>query len=1521
MHYRTTHIAITAALFSLFVFFLASPRAAAYDANTTHPGLTREIARIYNLKYDPDLSPEDIAALIDGATREDISPRWINHFYDPSTGEGWNGSKMGAIGSKTAQFLSRIFVGSEDPLSSLDWTRNRLIQQRYSRYEGDRTLGRAFDEYLAGNKTEAYRTLGHILHLVEDASVPAHVRQDTHLGAFGDGKDLYEEWTAKNKGAASSVVGAENTEIQCDDIDTCFRSLAKYTQENFLSLDTFDTYPFPLVDLMQKIETGEDDALYALIAKPLDGQGRTDRMLGFVNMGPVETKVKFSDAVQAEYWSHLSKMAVATGARIVKVFHDETQREKERREYPAHLVRYDLSGMTSPMISPIGELQKARDLTSSLLGSAGGFFNRIFGEGEKPAFTVDLNKKANDEAKADKGTKKESGKKQSEKTELEGITATRVIDGDTIVLSSGAIVRYIGIDAPETALQGKKAECFSEEAKKRNETLVLHKPVRLERGPEEADAYGRLLRYVWVGDTLVNQRLVEEGAARAFDFGHPHFYTATFAEKSLKAKSAKLGIFGPVCSEQKKTKEVEKQAEEGDREETLQPTAAPEKLLVSEVRAHGDEFVEIYNPSLRAVSLDGYYLAYYSPSRNQWNDPWRNKAFPENAVLDPKGYYLIAFGDGSPSAQWKPYQSSQLGNGAGTVAVWYGDPANSVSRRIDAVGWGNVLLSEGAPVYAAEEGESVIRFPEDADTDFNASDFRKTVRITPGSKNAFAAGAASGAGGANALTSAASGGGGSQQNNPPDQKEETSSPTEYPKLLISEIQTASTISVHDEFVELYNPNDTEVALDGWYVQKKTKSGSSFSTFAPASLFAGRSIAPHSYLVIAHPSSTIPHDVASDNGIANNNTIAVKNPQREITDKVGYGEAGDCEGECAVQPEPGTSILRKVAEGAPQDTDQNGADFEIQTCPSPGAPSAPCEALSSSSSTVTEFSARYNPDRVSVTLSWTPATSTETSASPSATSTDLSYEIRALDATGEWNNGIIIAAGVHGTSTEQRIVEIGIKYAFAIKAVKDGVAESEFAASNEIEAPSFFSNLLFYRNPIAAESPAVLEAYYDRFPFVPKALGVEGKYQAVEFMLHTADASSSPVQAVLKTTYRTMCGAGFPFPPKERVFIFDARGELTPCPGGTANTALAQTDALEDMHFLVTSDPVQTIRDDDYITVSFYDVGGYESGDGREPVMTEVARDVSPHYLTAPTADELIAMHQKPSQASISVAAVENRVTEPFAQIAFSTSTDADSLDKDIKYFLRITASSTATSTATSTLLGTLYPFGQVGIGGAPQSISGGESIGVPSTSLPPVFYPSRSGSFQFSVNACDEFDACSEESVNYASLSVPEKIVDIQPGSRIEKFAGQGAATSSLYYRFGAAQGFSVNTSIELKAIRVFLETPAPAGASISIMRDKTSSSTAIYTEAVPSSSILSSLQAIDVFPPGGTILDPGKYYVVMEAMPPDESASIWYLISRFGTEPYEEGGAASFLSEDGTWQDDSRQIAIAVFGFPQEVQ
>ena len=122
-------------------------------------------------------------------------------------------------------------------------------------------------------------------------------------------------------------------------------------------------------------------------------------------------------------------------------------------------------------------------------------------------------------------------------------TVVRVVDGDTIELSDGSRVRYIGINTPELKHAGTAEECFAAEAKAANERLVLNKAVRLERDVSETDRYGRLLRYVYIDDTFVNLALVSDGFAYASPYPPDVEHNDDFRTAMTAAREQRKGLW------------------------------------------------------------------------------------------------------------------------------------------------------------------------------------------------------------------------------------------------------------------------------------------------------------------------------------------------------------------------------------------------------------------------------------------------------------------------------------------------------------------------------------------------------------------------------------------------------------------------------------------------------------------------------------------------------------------------------------------------------------------------------------------------------------------------------------------------------------------------------------------------------------------------------------------------------------------------------------------------------------------
>jgi micrococcal nuclease len=123
----------------------------------------------------------------------------------------------------------------------------------------------------------------------------------------------------------------------------------------------------------------------------------------------------------------------------------------------------------------------------------------------------------------------------------------RVVDGDTVDLTSGARVRLVQIDTPEVYYS---PECYGEQASAVTRRLVPPGTlVRLAPEPrtDAVDQYGRLLRYVFrVRDGLnVNVELVREGAAAPYFYDYRRGrYADLLVRLASRARARHLGLWG-----------------------------------------------------------------------------------------------------------------------------------------------------------------------------------------------------------------------------------------------------------------------------------------------------------------------------------------------------------------------------------------------------------------------------------------------------------------------------------------------------------------------------------------------------------------------------------------------------------------------------------------------------------------------------------------------------------------------------------------------------------------------------------------------------------------------------------------------------------------------------------------------------------------------------------------------------------------------------------------------------------------
>jgi len=170
-----------------------------HEETTVHTWLTRQANIFLQSKFPGEEYQElvdYIDFIIDGSIHEDagsvaesgdgnedndndpVTERSMRHFYRPTDDSGLKESP----GYPWHQFSFHL-----DYVNSLQWGNGSSPYNEYDWQD-------AIEHYLNSNKEEAYFALGHVVHLLEDLSVPAHTHLDIHAGAFGLGGDDFENY-------------------------------------------------------------------------------------------------------------------------------------------------------------------------------------------------------------------------------------------------------------------------------------------------------------------------------------------------------------------------------------------------------------------------------------------------------------------------------------------------------------------------------------------------------------------------------------------------------------------------------------------------------------------------------------------------------------------------------------------------------------------------------------------------------------------------------------------------------------------------------------------------------------------------------------------------------------------------------------------------------------------------------------------------------------------------------------------------------------------------------------------------------------------------------------------------------------------------------------------------------------------------------------------------------------------------------------------------------------------------------
>lgn len=124
----------------------------------------------------------------------------------------------------------------------------------------------------------------------------------------------------------------------------------------------------------------------------------------------------------------------------------------------------------------------------------------------------------------------------------------RVVDGDTFEIfheGKNQKVRMIGINTPESVDPRKEVQCFGIEASNKLKELIDGKIVRIESDETQdtKDKYGRLLRYVFLNEENINQKMISEGYAFEYTYKKRYKFYDNFKKSEENARNNNLGLW------------------------------------------------------------------------------------------------------------------------------------------------------------------------------------------------------------------------------------------------------------------------------------------------------------------------------------------------------------------------------------------------------------------------------------------------------------------------------------------------------------------------------------------------------------------------------------------------------------------------------------------------------------------------------------------------------------------------------------------------------------------------------------------------------------------------------------------------------------------------------------------------------------------------------------------------------------------------------------------------------------------
>jgi hypothetical protein len=309
-----------------------------------------------------------------GAVNEDKPDiRSRTHFHDPT--KAW--AQAGLIFPPFGTFESSIL-----------WSQNPN-QGSSGKHSWKDARDSYFNALTATNTTdrkkfyaETFESLGHLIHLVQDAATPAHTRNDIHLGLISGNTfgfsflnvDRFHQW-AKVKGEPAinssasqpfdssilnqtynglvpiaGIIDTTTTAGPATPSDATNIGIAEYSNANFFSDDTIlRDYAYPNITQMElSQEAGPDGPEPRSYLRKSVGPGPTGyraavstRLIDYIPLNFSPRQFELDDNVMADYGALLFPRAIGYSAGLIDYFFDGTVQNMLGHGWPENTTTVD----------------------------------------------------------------------------------------------------------------------------------------------------------------------------------------------------------------------------------------------------------------------------------------------------------------------------------------------------------------------------------------------------------------------------------------------------------------------------------------------------------------------------------------------------------------------------------------------------------------------------------------------------------------------------------------------------------------------------------------------------------------------------------------------------------------------------------------------------------------------------------------------------------------------------------------------------------------------------------------------------------------------------------------------------------------------------------------------------------------------------------------------------------------------------------------------------------------------------